>query len=173
MYNRFFIRTDDWLLIADNRGKNRMLYDLRSDPHEFTDVVHKHPDVGEQLYQQVLEAAGGPLPYYANPRSRAGPRRARSAAAPAKRASVDPRARTVTRCSGASAAITTLDSAHRRHGSGVGEAQRGEHRAVGADDQGPGDEARGPQLGAQLGPRPPARAARRRSTLDGASSRNR
>ena len=28
MYNRFYIRTDEWLLIGDNRGQERSLYDL-------------------------------------------------------------------------------------------------------------------------------------------------
>jgi arylsulfatase A-like enzyme len=64
MYNRFFIRTDDWVLIGDNRGQERTLYDLRTDPHEFFDVLHKHPDVSAALYDRILEAAGGPLPYY-------------------------------------------------------------------------------------------------------------
>ena len=59
MYNRFFIRTDDWVLIGDNRGQERTLYDLRTDPHEFFDVVHKHPDVSAKLYDRILEAAGG------------------------------------------------------------------------------------------------------------------
>ena len=27
----------------------------------------EHADVGEELYRTVLEAAGGPLPYYSNP----------------------------------------------------------------------------------------------------------
>jgi arylsulfatase A-like enzyme len=64
MYNRFFIRTDDWVLIGDNRGKERKLHDLTQDPHEFFDVVKDYPGLSEELYQQVLEAAGGPLPYY-------------------------------------------------------------------------------------------------------------
>jgi arylsulfatase A-like enzyme len=64
MFNRFFIRDDEWLLIGDNRGQERSLYDLTQDPHEFTDVVKEHPKVSEELYQQVLSAAGGPLPYY-------------------------------------------------------------------------------------------------------------
>ena len=64
MYNRFFVRTDDWVLIGDNRGKERTLCDLRLDPHENTNVVDRHPRVGEELYQTVLESAGGPLPYY-------------------------------------------------------------------------------------------------------------
>ena len=64
MYNRFYIRTDEWVLIGDNRGQERSLYDLTQDPHEFFDVVKDNPKLSEELYQQVLEAAGGPLPYY-------------------------------------------------------------------------------------------------------------
>ena len=64
MFNRFYIRTDEWLLIGDNRGEERTMYDLQRDPHEFFDVVKENPKLSEELYQQVLEAAGGPLPYY-------------------------------------------------------------------------------------------------------------
>ena len=64
MYNRFYIRTDDWVLIGDNRGRQRTLNDLRLDPHEFINVVDQNPRVSDELYQTVLEAAGGPLPYY-------------------------------------------------------------------------------------------------------------
>jgi arylsulfatase A-like enzyme len=64
MYNRFYIRTDDWVLIGDNRGQERHMYDLRLDPHEYDNVVGQHPRVNEELYQTVLQAAGGPLPYY-------------------------------------------------------------------------------------------------------------
>jgi arylsulfatase A-like enzyme len=64
MYNRFFIRTDDWVLIGDNQGNERTLYDLRTDPHEFDDLVHRHPGVSAELYSTILDAAGGPLPYY-------------------------------------------------------------------------------------------------------------
>ncbi len=64
MYNRFFIRTDDWVLIGDNRGQERTLNDLRTDPHEFVNVVHEHPKVSAELYRTILDAAGGPLPYY-------------------------------------------------------------------------------------------------------------
>jgi hypothetical protein len=28
-------------------------------------VLDEHPDVNEELYRTVLDAAGGPLPYYA------------------------------------------------------------------------------------------------------------
>jgi arylsulfatase A-like enzyme len=64
MYNRFFIRTDDWVLIGDNRGLERHMYDLRLDPRELNNVLDEHPDVNKELYRTVLDAAGGPLPYY-------------------------------------------------------------------------------------------------------------
>jgi arylsulfatase A-like enzyme len=64
MYNRFFIRTDDWVLIGDNRGNERTLCDLRTDPHEFDNVAKANPKVSKELYSTILEAAGGPLPYY-------------------------------------------------------------------------------------------------------------
>ncbi len=64
MYNRFYIRTDDWVLIGDNRGQERTLCDLRNDPHEFDNVVTGNPKVSKELYDTILEAAGGPLPYY-------------------------------------------------------------------------------------------------------------
>jgi hypothetical protein len=64
MYNRFYIRTDDWVLIGDNRGQERTLCDLRNDPHEFDNVVTGNPRVSKELYDTILEAAGGPLPYY-------------------------------------------------------------------------------------------------------------
>jgi arylsulfatase A-like enzyme len=64
MYNRFFIRTDDWVLIGDNRGQERTLNDLHADPRELNNVVGKHPKVSADLYRTVLDAACGPLPYY-------------------------------------------------------------------------------------------------------------
>ena len=64
MYNRFYIRTDDWVLIGDNQGNERTLCDLRVDPHEFENVVKANPAVSKELYDTVLDAAGGPLPYY-------------------------------------------------------------------------------------------------------------
>ena len=64
MYNRFFIRNDDWVLIGDNRGQERTLCDLQADPRELINVVQRRPQVSRELYRTVLEAAGGPLPYY-------------------------------------------------------------------------------------------------------------
>ena len=64
MYNRFFIRTDDWVLIGDNQGNERTLCNLREDPQEFHNVVKDNPAVSKELYETVLDVAGGPLPYY-------------------------------------------------------------------------------------------------------------
>lgn len=67
MFNRYFARTDEWVLLGDNLGGNRKLYDLTLDPREFKDVWAKSREnkrIAEDLYQQVLAAAGGPLPYY-------------------------------------------------------------------------------------------------------------
>jgi len=64
MYNRFYIRTDDNVLIGDNRGLERHMYDLRVDPHEYQNIEPQNRKLSEELYQQVLETAGGPLPYY-------------------------------------------------------------------------------------------------------------
>lgn len=63
-YNRFYVRTDDWCLIADTLGGSRKLYELASDTAEIDNVVDRHPKLAEELYQQVLESAGGPLPFY-------------------------------------------------------------------------------------------------------------
>jgi arylsulfatase A-like enzyme len=63
MFNRYFVRTDQWLLLGDNLGGNRKLYDLTLDPGEWRDVERKNRKVGEELYQQLL-AEAGPLPYY-------------------------------------------------------------------------------------------------------------
>ena len=64
MYNRFYIRTDDWVLIGDNQGNERTLHDLQRDPAELVNVVEEHPGVSAELYRTILDAAGGPLPYY-------------------------------------------------------------------------------------------------------------
>ena len=65
MYNRFFIRTDDWVLIGDNQGNERTLCDLRVDPHEFDERREgRTPGSARSCTTTVLDAAGGPLPYY-------------------------------------------------------------------------------------------------------------
>jgi arylsulfatase A-like enzyme len=68
MYNRYFIRTDRWVLLGDNLGGNRQLFDLTLDPGELENVAETsraNRRLAEDLYQQVIEATGGkPLPYY-------------------------------------------------------------------------------------------------------------
>jgi arylsulfatase A-like enzyme len=68
MYNRFFVRTDRWVLLGDNLGGNRQLFDLTLDPGEWNDVwevSRRNRRVAEELYRQVIEATGGgKLPYY-------------------------------------------------------------------------------------------------------------
>lgn len=68
MYNRFFIRNDQWLLLGDTLGGNRQLFDLTLDPGEWNDVAtasRANKRLAEELYQQVIEVTGGePLPYY-------------------------------------------------------------------------------------------------------------
>jgi arylsulfatase A-like enzyme len=68
MFNRYFIRTDQWVLLGDNLGGNRQLFDLTLDPGEWRDVAESsraNRRIAEELYQQVIEATGGePLPYY-------------------------------------------------------------------------------------------------------------
>jgi arylsulfatase A-like enzyme len=68
MYNRYFVRTDQWVLLGDNLGGNRQLFDLTLDPGEFDNVAEAsraNRRLAEELYQQVIEATGGqPLPYY-------------------------------------------------------------------------------------------------------------
>lgn len=68
MFNRYFIRTDQWVLLGDNLGGNRALFDLTLDPGEWDNVAEQsrqHRRIAERLYRQVIEATGGgPLPYY-------------------------------------------------------------------------------------------------------------
>jgi arylsulfatase A-like enzyme len=63
MFNRFFVRTDEWVLLGDNLGGNRKLYDLTLDPNEIHDVEGKNRKVSEELYRRLV-AETGKLPYY-------------------------------------------------------------------------------------------------------------
>jgi arylsulfatase A-like enzyme len=68
MYNRYFIRTDRWVLLGDNIGGNRQLFDLTLDPGEIENIwgkSRKNRQLAEELYRQLIETTGGgPLPYY-------------------------------------------------------------------------------------------------------------
>ncbi|MBA2794665.1 MAG: sulfatase [Thermoleophilaceae bacterium] len=50
---------DRWLLISDNQGKDKRLFDTRRDPGEHRDVAAQHPEVVRRLWRLVLRDAGG------------------------------------------------------------------------------------------------------------------
>ncbi|HLM08569.1 MAG TPA: sulfatase [Thermoleophilaceae bacterium] len=63
-FNHFYVRTDFWSFVADNRGINRELYDLTLDPAEMNNVADRNRDVHGELYARLLERIGGPAPFY-------------------------------------------------------------------------------------------------------------
>jgi arylsulfatase A-like enzyme len=63
--NHFYVRTDDWAMIAGGNDRGRMLFDLHADPGERRDVAKQRFDVLDALYRAVLHDAGGTsLPYF-------------------------------------------------------------------------------------------------------------
>jgi len=62
--NNFYVRTDRWTLIGDNRGRRLRLYDTRADPGERRDVAGAHRAKARELYAAVMRRAGGRLPSY-------------------------------------------------------------------------------------------------------------
>lgn len=53
------VSTSRWLLIADNQGRDKRLFDRRRDPGERRDVARRHPKVVRRLWRQVIREAGG------------------------------------------------------------------------------------------------------------------
>jgi arylsulfatase A-like enzyme len=53
-----------WLLIADNQGKERRLFDTETDPDEEDDVASDNPDVVDRLWHNILDDAGGTMPVF-------------------------------------------------------------------------------------------------------------
>ncbi len=53
-----------YLLIADNQGEERRLFDTEEDPDEEEDVAGDNPDVVARLWQNVLDDAGGTMPVF-------------------------------------------------------------------------------------------------------------
>ena len=47
-----------WLLIADNQGKERRLFDTEADPAEEKDVASDNPDVVDRLWRNIVERRG-------------------------------------------------------------------------------------------------------------------
>ena len=62
--NSHYLRTERWAYMSDNRMESPKLFDLRHDPGELTNVAERHSDVVGELSEQVLQRAGGELPYY-------------------------------------------------------------------------------------------------------------
>ncbi len=53
-----------WLMISDNRGVERRLYDTENDPRELRDVARVHLGATQRLFDEVLDDAGGTLPTF-------------------------------------------------------------------------------------------------------------
>ena len=53
-----------YMLIADNQGKQRELFDTEEDPDEEDDVAGDHPDIVGRLWQAILDDAGGTMPVF-------------------------------------------------------------------------------------------------------------
>jgi arylsulfatase A-like enzyme len=54
----------EWLLISDTNGDRRELYDLTTDPGANVDVAATNQPVVEQLWQVLIDEAGGTLPQF-------------------------------------------------------------------------------------------------------------
>ena len=68
-FNDYIIVGDGrWLLISDNQGKQRRLYDTESDQDEEKDVASDNPDVVDRLWQYVVNDAGGTMPVFGKTR---------------------------------------------------------------------------------------------------------
>jgi arylsulfatase A-like enzyme len=53
-----------WLLIADNQGKERRLFDTQEDPDEEKNVSGANSEVVNRLWQNLLDDAGGTMPIF-------------------------------------------------------------------------------------------------------------
>jgi arylsulfatase A-like enzyme len=53
-----------WLLIADNQGEERRLFDTEADPDEEKDVAPDNPDVVDRLWHNIVNDAGGTMPVF-------------------------------------------------------------------------------------------------------------
>jgi arylsulfatase A-like enzyme len=53
-----------YLLVSDNQGVNRRLFDTRHDPRELRDVASAKPRVVDRLWRNVVDDAGGSMPVF-------------------------------------------------------------------------------------------------------------
>jgi arylsulfatase A-like enzyme len=64
-YDNAVLAGDDrYLLLADNEGNVRRLYDAEGDPRQRKDVSGQKPQVTARLWQALLDDAGGTLPRF-------------------------------------------------------------------------------------------------------------
>jgi arylsulfatase A-like enzyme len=64
--NSFYLRSDRWVLFGENRPAGLKLYDLEHDRGENRNLARERPQLARELHEQVVERAGGRLPYYRN-----------------------------------------------------------------------------------------------------------
>ena len=62
--NAVLVGDDRHLLLADNQGIVKRLYDAESDPRQRTDVAAIQPKVTARLWESLLDDAGGTLPRF-------------------------------------------------------------------------------------------------------------
>ena len=62
--NAVLVGDDRHLLLADNQGFVKRLYDAKSDPRQRTDVAAGQPRVAARLWEALLDDAGGTLPRF-------------------------------------------------------------------------------------------------------------
>jgi hypothetical protein len=53
-----------YLLIADNQGEEKRLFDTEEDPAEENDVAGDNPDVVARLWRSIVNDAGGTMPVF-------------------------------------------------------------------------------------------------------------
>jgi len=53
-----------YLLIADNQGKEKRLFDSENDPAEENDVAGDNPGVVARLWGNIVDDAGGTMPVF-------------------------------------------------------------------------------------------------------------
>jgi arylsulfatase A-like enzyme len=64
-YGNFsFVRDENWAYVVRNDNGWRLLYDLRRDPEERTDVAARHPRVAREMWERLLGEVGRRPPRY-------------------------------------------------------------------------------------------------------------
>jgi arylsulfatase A-like enzyme len=53
-----------YLLISDNQGDQKRLFDTEADPDEEDDVAAENPEIVDRLWRNLLDDAGGTMPVF-------------------------------------------------------------------------------------------------------------